>query len=230
MHRTFPVLLAALLIGSLAHADTLAQAATKTWQISLQGSEEDTGEDCTLNLVANGPAGRYEISAKDKGYRCSFYGPVKITAGEEPEGALVFVEGARGGDGDHTGPVLDVYRLTTKGFRSLGRQELFDAQYHSRDGRIVSVSGKVLFSFCAVCDGPEAAAEEDNIFVPATLRVGCGGLCVRPEASAKQRAAIVARFERRKAELAQDKSYADDGGADTKKLERKLRAFLSKGQ
>lgn len=230
MHRTFLLVLAALLFNGTAHADTLAHAATPNWQFSIVGSDDDMSEDCTLTLVAQGKQGHHQVSLKEKYYGCSFYGPEKITAADAPGGALVFVEGARGGDGDHTGPVVAVYRLTAKGFKKLGRQELFDAHYNRRNGRIVSVSGKVLFSFCGVCDGPDAAPPEDNIFVPAMLKPGCGGICVKPTVSARQRAAIVTKFEHRKAELAKEKSYYDRDGSDAKKLEQRLRAFLRKGQ
>lgn len=242
MYRIFLILLALVLALPMAgcvappekpQTEMLAQAATKTWHLSLPESDEAFSENCKLNLMAEGKPGRFTVSMKGKYYDCGFNGPVKITADEAPGGTLVFVEGERGGDANHTGPIVAVYRLTDKGFKTLGQQELFGAQYHRRHGHIVSVTGKVMFSFCFACDGPEVDDTQDNVFVPAVLRPGCGGICVKPVVTAKQRKAIIADFARIKAEAA--KVYKEGDAPDfdwnaVTDLERRFHAFIRKGR
>lgn len=218
----------------------LNTASTPSWQLAIIGSTEDFSDDCKLDLVATSRRGdgkhHYAASLRGKYSACGFFGPLQIVAGEgkpgegKPSegtnGTLVFVEGVRGGDANHTGPVVMVFRLSAQGMRKLGEQELFHAQYRRRAGRIVSVSGNVLFTFSPEADDPLDAPAGDKIFVPATLRPGCGGICVRPAVTAKQRAAIIRRFESRRAELLKNKDYYQEDGDYVKGLSRRFHALL----
>ncbi len=160
---------------------------------------------------------------------CSFFGPVTILASESSDFKLthVFIEGARGGDGAHSGPIVGIYALDEDALRKLGEQEFFDATYQRKEGEIVSVSGKVLFSFCDVCDGPDAAEEGDNIFVPAVITFGCGGICVMPNVSDKERASLVAKFNAQKAVQPANRGSGIDK-VFISNLEKEFHEFLSR--
>ncbi len=224
------LILAAAILTSTAHADTLVKAHVPSWNVSVETTASDATDDCGLQLVAKGYQGWQSINLKRESVVfCSFFGPVMILASESHDYKLthVFVEGARGGDGDHTGPIVEIYALDEKALRKLGEQELFDAVYQRKNGEITSVSGSVLFSFCDVCDGPEAAEEGNNFFVPAVITFGCSGICVRPNVSEKERASLIAKFNAQKAALAAEPSSGIDKGYIAK-LEKDFHEFLSR--
>jgi hypothetical protein len=185
-------------------------------------------DNCELNLLADGVQGKYEISLKENNAYCSMFGPVKLISAKRADQKknIVIVQAARGGDGDHTGPILDVYSLSNNKFKKLGEQELFESGYKVRNDEILFITGKVLFSFCDVCDGPEAAGDEDNIFVPAKITFGCSGICVRPDISISERTALITRFNATKnqklSEEGQDKDYFDF----VNNLEKRFTEFL----
>ncbi|HEY5995257.1 MAG TPA: hypothetical protein VIU46_11740 [Gallionellaceae bacterium] len=214
--------------ASTAHAELVARAQTGPWQLSIE-AEDATSDDCSVNLVADNHSYEHKISLKRKGGGCSFFGPVMIFGTNSPDYKLthVFVEGARGGDGDHTGPIVEVFAVNEHGIKKLGEQELFDASYQRKDGEVVSISGKVLFSLCDACDGPDAAGARDNIFVPAVITFGCKGICVKPAVSQEERARIVSRFEA--AVTAASKEYGRHvDKAFVKRLRTRLMEFLSR--
>jgi hypothetical protein len=147
---------------------------------------------------------------------------------ENRESTYVFFEAARGGDGDHSGPIVEVFRLNKQGFKKLGEQELFEASYHRTGQVITSVTGKVLFSFCNVCDGPEAGEPADNIFVPVRISVGCGGLCIKPTLAKREREALLRKFEERKSKAAENYHVDANYQKYVVFLENELRALLSR--
>ncbi len=226
------IILAAAILTPAAHAETLAKAHGGTWDVSIETSG-DMSPDCRLNLAAASHLGRHQISLKRRSSAlpCLFFGPVTLLTSESSDYKLthVFVEGSRGGDADHTGPMVGIYALDEDALRKLGEQELFDAVYQRKNGEIVSVSGNVLFNFCDVCDGPEASEDEDKIFVPAVLTFGCGGICVMPNVSEKERASLIAKFNAQKAALAAEVSSGIDK-AHTVNLEKRFHEFLNRKQ
>lgn len=224
------ITLAAAILTSAAHAHTLVKTHVSSWDVSIETTASRAADDCGLKLVAAGYQGRHQINLKRKSVVfCSFFGPVTILASESRDYKLthVFVEGAHGGDGNHTGPIVEIYALDENALRKLGEQELFDAVYQRKNGEIVSISGKVLFGFCDVCDGPDAAGEEDNILVPAVITFGCGGICVRPDVSEKERASLISKFNAQKAALAAEPSSGIDKGY-INNVEKDFREFLNR--
>lgn len=203
MLKHLTILLYVLTSACAANAEILAKVHTPSWDVSVVLHGNPTSEGCVLFLSADSHRGHAKIDLKQPWHRCDLFGPVMLLATDSADYQVthVFLEAARGGDGDHTGPIVEVYELTSKGFRKLGQQELFEASYHRKGQEFDSVSGTVLFSFCDVCDGPDAAEPEDNIFVPAVLTIGCGGICVRPALSKQEQAALTSRFDERRAAM-----------------------------
>jgi len=152
-------------------------------------------QKCELKLLAEAYKFSRSITLKRSFYNCALYGAVRLTASDvSDEGAaFVFVEAARGGDGDHTGPVVEVFGLNPKGFKTIGEVELFDATYVREEGNISEVTGKLLFDFCDVCDGPEVSPHK--VFVPVRVSVRPDGLTSRSTLDEEGKAAIRRKFE-----------------------------------
>jgi hypothetical protein len=207
MLRTLVVILALVACSSTIYAETLAKTRTWSRQFVLEALGDPWKKDCDLVLSGDGFNSKAKISLKQTSGLCPLFGPVMLFATDSADrkSSIVFVEAAHGGDGDHSGPILDVYSLRNSEFKKLGSQELFDANYQRIDGTIVSVTGKVLFSFCDVCDGPDAAGLDDNIFVPAILTIGCGGICVKPHITKHERNDITALFKAGKTRAMEEK-------------------------
>jgi hypothetical protein len=216
----------------LSSADIIAEAKSGPWRVVVESTGERSKDDCRLQLVAETSQLRKETSLKRKSVNCSLYGAanVQASATKDYQDTYVFFEAARGGDGEHTGPIVEVFQLNKEGLKKLGEQELFEATYHRSEQTISSVTGRVLFSFCQVCDGPDLAAPEDNIFVPVRVTVGCSGLCITPTLSKPKREAALKRFLERKA--ANEREAKGSVAADYRKfaagLEMQLRALLAR--
>jgi hypothetical protein len=208
-------------------ADVVAKARSAKWQLSVESAGELHLPTCTLKLIAESGQVKRVTSIKRPGHACTLFGRVGIAVSDAPnrEEVHVFLEAARGGDGDHTGPIVQVFHLDEQGFKKLGEQELFEASYQRSGETITSITGKVLFSLCDTCDGPEVADPEDNIFVPVRLTIGCNGICVTPSANPAERQAILQRFRERASKsdnpAAAHKQYIAD-------LDTKLRSLLAR--
>ncbi len=166
--------------SSIANAEIVAKTETYVWTLSLELSGDEYSDKCSLNLVANTYKQTFKASLKHKYYNCNLYGPTQIIAGpiQRYSEFLVITEAAIGGDGDHTGPILRFFKLNSKGLVQIAEKEVFDAIYFRKDGNLTKVTGSILFSFCDVCDGPDAARPRDNFFVPVQITLGCDGVCI----------------------------------------------------
>jgi hypothetical protein len=229
MLRTFVFIITLVAWSSNIYAETLAKTRTWSRQFVLEASGDPWKKDCDLVLSGDGFNSKAKISLKQESGLCSLFGPVTLfaTDSNDRKSSTVFVEAAHGGDGDHSGPILDVFSLRNNQFKKLGSQELFDANYQRIDGAIVSVTGKVLFSFCDVCDGPDAADPNDNVYVPAILTIGCGGICVKPHISKQERSDIIAIFKAGKTRAMEEKENPELQ-TYVKSLEKDFNEFLQR--
>jgi hypothetical protein len=181
-------------------------------------------------LIAENYLFKREISLKEAHVNCALFGPVHVIAAEsnDRKSTLVFFEAARGGDGDHSGPIVEVYKLTNQGFQKLGEQQLFDATYHRRDKQITAVTGAVLYSFCDTCDGPESSDPEDNFYISAKLMISSTGISVKPTISKQERKALLDKFDSRAAQAIKDHHFDKDYPVFVKNLRQQLEMFLKK--
>jgi hypothetical protein len=164
-------------------------------------------------------------------YNCALFGPITLfaTASKDYKRLSIVVEAARGGDGDHTGPILEFFALDEQGLRKLGEQALFDASYVRREGELAQIDGKVLFDFCDACDGPQVS-DPANILVPVRITFGCDGICVKASVSPAQAQAIRNRFLSQKKKVLDENKSGDDKerkAADSRQLE-ELESKLSR--
>src|SRR5712692_11651562 len=122
MRRTLLMLLSMLLWSTSSEADVLAKASTWTWSVSVESTGDPWKDDCTLRLVAETYQLKRETNMKRKGVNCALFGPIGLNVSDTQnrEETYVFLEAARGGDGDHSGPIVEVYRLNKQGFKKLG--------------------------------------------------------------------------------------------------------------
>ena len=224
------MLLRALIVVLLATASQAMAgeivARSRTWagSVTLESDGDVWLESCSLNLIAQFQQTTHRIGLKRPNSNCSLFGPVQLMLSETPDHreSLVIVEAARGGDGDHTGPLLEVFRVDKSAVRKLGEIELFSATYLRKGQEVKFIEGRRLFSLCTACDGPEAADPNDNIFVPVRVSVTRGALAVTPTVTASERAAILRRFQQRK--VVAEREYGNAEQLAT--LEERLRALL----
>lgn len=214
--------------ASAAEVEQIAATRTWTWQVTVAATGQPGESDCTLDLIAESYKGRQQISLKRTETFCTLLGPVQVLAAEAPDFGTVqiFVEAIRGG-GEHAGPVVEVFTLTDAALRKLGEQELFDAAYQRDEHAIVAVTGKKLFSFCVMCGSPEANPDDD-FFIPATLTIGCDGLCVTPTMKRAERTAIEKQFAARKTKLLIELKDDQDAKAHALATEHAFREFLQR--
>jgi hypothetical protein len=208
----------------------IARVELGRYTLSLVAIGDRYNEGCGLDLVAESHKFRRAVSLKHPIYNCATYGAVQVTASHLPgeETPLVFVEASRGGDGDHTPPIVEIFRLGLQGFRRIGRVELLDATY-IRDGRRISaLTGKVLFNFCDTCDGWEVSPAV--VFVPARVTILPDKILVSPNLDPPAKAAIVAQFDAVKAEALSENKGAQNETAKyahyVQLLEHRFRDFL----
>jgi len=92
------------------------------------------GKTTGPNLMPKPTIWNEKPALRETALNCALFGPVHVIASEPMivNPTLVFFEAARGGDGDHSGPIIEIYRLTNHGFRKLGEQQLFRATYQRK--------------------------------------------------------------------------------------------------
>lgn len=224
------MLLRALIVVLLATASQAMAgeivARSRTWagSVTLESDGDVWLESCSLNLIAQFQQTTHRIGLKRPNSNCSLFGPVQLVLSETPDHreGLVIVEAARGGDGDHTGPLLEVFRIDKSAAQKIGEIELFSATYLRKGQEVRFIEGRRLFSLCTVCDGPEAPNPNDNIFVPVRVSVTQGALAVTPIVTLSERAAILRRFQQRRVVAEREYGLASQLAA----LEERLRALL----
>lgn len=210
--------------------EVLASVQTDTNNFSLVSVGNPWSNDCDLLLFADSQHGKVSISLKQTNGMCSLFGQIKlvIAKGKNKRSDVVIVQAARGGDGDHTGPILDIYELKNGSFKKLGEQELFDADFHSDDKTISTITGKVLFDFCDVCDGPDLDVAGGNIFVPVKITFGCNGICIIPDISKREQRGLVSRFQMTKVSKLKEEDNDRDYPNYVQHLEQSFNKLLGK--
>lgn len=222
--------LALLAWSNQSAAELIAKTHTWSWDVTVERHGDPWKDDCKLLLVANGFKGRHQISLKDKGVHCALFGPVQVLASETSDRntAYVFFEAMRGGDGDHSSPIVEVFSLTQGGLRKLGGQSLNEASYRRKGETFVSVTGNVVYSFCDVCAGGQSGDPEMDFAIPVRVTIGCGGVCVTPTLNKTERAALVSKFEARKAQTLASPGTDERVRTHVKWLEGAFREMLRK--
>jgi hypothetical protein len=243
MIKTIMVVLLIGLLPSIGFAsDVVAKVKTWGWTFTVNVEGDPWEKSCKLNLVADTYKLKREISLKREGVNCALFGPVHIYAAEacDRESVMVFFEAARGGDGDHSGPIVEVFKLTLSGFKKsgeyvfsgatfkkLGEYQLFDATYHRKDEQITSVTGTVLYSFCDTCDGPDGSPEE-NFYIPVKMIIGTAGISVKPTLSKQERKSVLEKFDAMSIIAINEHDYDKDYPEFVKTIRKELSTFLLK--
>jgi hypothetical protein len=224
------VFLILLLPGSAAASEIVAKARTGQWKISVITDGDSWKDDCSLNLIAETYQLKRETTLKRAHVNCALFGPVHVIAAESNDGksTLAFFEAARGGDGDHSGPIIEIYRLTNHGFQKLGEQQLFHATYHRKDKEITAVTGAVLYSLCYTCDGPDASDPEDNFYISTKIMISSTGISIKPTISKQERKVLLDKFDSRVAQAIKDHDFDKNYPAFVKNLRQQLEMFLKK--
>ena len=211
-------------------AEILARVRTPPWIFTLERSGDGFDDKCTLELIGSQYQRTCRTSLKHEFYKCSVFGSIQIIASSSADfiESLVIVEAGRGGDGDHTGPILQVFKLRNGIYQRIGEQELFNAVYERKNGKIETIFGEILFNFCQVCDGPGASEVEDRIFVPVRLRIEENSIRLTPLISKLQGENIKKQFLARKGEVLTRKQETSKYKDYIEKLEKELWDLLSR--
>ena len=148
--------------------DIIARSRTWAGSVSLESEGSLWADPCSLDLIAKFQQTAHRLSLKRSSLGCALFGPVHLilSEAEDHQDAVIIVEAARGGDGDHTGPILEVFRVNKTALRKLGEVELFSATYVRKAQEIEFIEGRRFFSLCGVCDGPGAGDPENDFYVP----------------------------------------------------------------
>ncbi len=181
-------------------------------------------ESCSLELVVSYWQVEHRAQLRHPIVYCSLYGPVQIVSSETKDGnaSLIFVEASRGGDGDHTGILIQAFWISQKEFKKLGEVELFSASYIRRRQKIQAIEGELQFSFSPSSPNLHYTNSRDDIYVPVRVTVDRSGLKVRTTATSAERKAIWRHFRMRR-----DGAKYDFGtDVDITALESALRAAL----
>lgn len=119
-------------------------------------------------------------------------------------------------------------RLTKKGLKKLGEQELFDATYHRKDEQITKVTGTVLYSLCDVCDGPDASDPADNFYIPAKITAGQTSISVKPTISKQEKKVLLEKFDSQAKIDLKEKEHDKDFENYAKAVRKELGSFLGR--
>jgi hypothetical protein len=211
-------------------AEVVAKAGTWGWKLAVISDGDPWESSCKLRLVADTYQLKHEVSIKRKGVNCALFGPVHLYAAETPDhnSVTIFFEAARGGDGDHSGPIVEAFKLTKKGLKKLGEHELFDATYNRKDEQITSVTGTVLYSLCDICDGPDASDPADNFYIPAKITTGQTGISVKPTITKQERKALLDKFDSQAKIDSKEKEHDKDFENYIKVVRKELASFLGR--
>lgn len=227
-----------MLVASLALLPTggfageiIAKDKTWWWSVSVNADGNSWDKSCKLKLTAETHQNKQEINIKREFYNCGLYGPVHLHSAAESlenESSLVFLEAARGGDGDHTGPIVEVFKLTRNKIKKLGEQELFDAIYYRKGEQIKYVTGSVVFDLCESCDGPEVSLPEDTFYIPAKMTIAEDKIIVKPALSKQERKAVLDKFDARVAIATKENESDKEFPKFVKSVRDKLASFLKR--
>mgnify|MGYP001618853482 CR=1 FL=1 len=232
--RAFFVAVLLGLIPSIGFAvDVVAKASAWGGTFSVNAEGDAWDKSCKLTLMANtydkaGNKLKREISLKREGVNCALHGPVHIYAADtsDRESVIVFFEASRGGDGDHSGPIVEVFKLTmtNSNFQKLGEEELFDATYHRKNEQITSVTGTVLYSLCQYCDGPSDT--EDDFYIPAIMTIGQSDISVKPTISKQEHKSLLEKFDARAAIAIKENDFDKKIPNFIKAVRKEMNTFL----
>lgn len=196
---TIPVLIIITLINiPILKSDILGKLYLNNCEIYiLQEGDKYNKDACMLKLVEKTPNLTFEYDLKKQYFGCTMYA-VKLFAdfNDEKESKKIFLESRFGGDGWHTGPIIQIFLVSLNGIDKLGEQELYDLQYIKKNNQIIAIEGNVLFSTCLMCDDP-AGSPSDNFFIPTKIFFNRKGLNIFPTISITQKDILKEQFEQR---------------------------------
>lgn len=212
-------------VGAMA-SSIITRTYTDHYSLSVVVTGPEDSDTCELSLTAEGHKSIFSISLRRPFYNCALFGSTQIRAGSSlgSDVMIVFVEAARGGDGVHTGPIIEVFRLGPKGFGKLGEVELFDATYVRKGGSISHVLGNLCFDFCNVCDGPEVS--DNKMFIPVRLDIRNDSLVTQTTLDQRGKERAYKEFEDREKEAYSDHVKDEKYDDYVRTLETRFRALL----
>ena len=131
MYRVYIALAIWLACLPVFAAEVVAQVESSKRSIAVVTEGNEWQPDCLLDLVETSGTGNHRFSLKRPGLHCSLFGPTKIALsdGDANNEVVIVIESVRGGDGDHTGPLVEVFSLAAEGFSKRGELELYDVAW-----------------------------------------------------------------------------------------------------
>jgi hypothetical protein len=144
---------------------------------------------------------------------------------------LILFQTAFGGDGEHTSNYLIMCAYKKANLTILLKEELSDVRTLVSGHALRGLSGRRVFSLCHVCDGNDAASEEDLFYIPVSVTFNGTRIAESCTLSPSQKRTVLSRFvEQGAANTKEQYSYSAEGGRDyerfVRELEKELRAAL----
>ncbi len=115
---------------------------------------------------------RNKIDISDSHYGNSILGYEVTDLFKLKDNSELFIHQARfGGDGEHTGNVVKLFKITKKSISKIYEHELSTVKFVFDKGFLTKVNGYHRESLCHGCDGLDAAHPDDIFSVPLELDI-----------------------------------------------------------
>jgi len=218
----------ALLPGLAFAAETVAKVTYRGSTYSVISEGRPWEKSCKLRFQVKNEQSKKELSIKREEHGCLMLGPVQlyVSAPTDNPTTIIYLESDRGDDSGSTGPIIEAFESTNERLKKLGEYELYDAVFQRQKQQITSVTGNALFSLCDYCEYPVSLNDNENFFVPVTMKVTQQGISVKTVLKKDERRQLLKRFDAEVKKLSENSdspaSFAEFANKKRKKLENLL--------
>jgi hypothetical protein len=144
-------------------------------------------------------------------YGNKIYGSSRTDMFRSKDSSLLLVfQASYGGDGDHTGNQLKLFRFHGDSGKKVLDINIDSVKFEKDFNHLKYIRGRTVESLCDVCDGWEAAPPEDVFLIPIIIDVEA--LTIKADLAEKEKNDFLSRFEQQvKKDVAEQTSYGNKG-------------------
>lgn len=211
-------------------AETIAKVTYRDSNYSVISEGRPWEKSCKLTFQTKNGQLKRELSIKREEHGCLMLGPVQlyVSASTDDLTTIIYLESDRGDDSGSTGPIIEAFESTRDSLKKIGEYELFDALFHRQEQQIASVTGNALFSLCDYCEYRVSLNEEENFFVPVTMKVTKQGLLVKASLNSDERKQLLKRFDAVVKKMSEKSDSLVSFSQFANKKRKKLEALLNR--
>jgi hypothetical protein len=205
-------------------AETVAKVSYRGTTFSVISEGRPWEKSCKLIFQVKDGQSKKELNIKRQEHGCLMLGPVQlyVSASTDSPITIIYLESDRGDDSGSTGPIVETFQLSNNSLKKLGEYELYDALFQRHNQKITSVTGNALVSLCETCEYPVSLNEDENFFVPVTMKVAQRGLSVKTTLKLNERSQLLSKFDAEVKKISEDPesaSFPEFANRKRKKLE-----------